>query len=324
MKRLFTFGCSFTKYSWPTWADILGREFDTYQNWGQLGAGNQFIANSLVECHLKNNLTPDDTVCIMWTSLSREDRYVQNHWVTPGNIFYATHVYDRSWIEKFADVRGYYIRDLATMWLVDQFLEKIQCKRMYFSMVDITNTAELVDSDTSDQVADLLESYRPVLEKIRPSVHRVVFDLDWNSRPLPDFRPQGTLRLWRTWYRDVRAPNWPDCNFPNDFDHLPENIKNECVSQHGYFDILKVIEQEEKKIQQHHQEVLASQKSARVDMHPTPAEHLEYLTKVCPEITLSDSTRNWVKQINTKGLKGESYDDLFTDAKTINSVPTKW
>ena len=56
MSRLFTFGCSFTHWSWPTWADILGREFDEYENWGQRGGGNVFIFHSLIECYKKNKL----------------------------------------------------------------------------------------------------------------------------------------------------------------------------------------------------------------------------------------------------------------------------
>jgi hypothetical protein len=71
---LFTFGCSFTEYIWPTWADILGREFEYYENWGKAGGGNQYIFNSLIECHLRNQLTKDDTVIIRWTSPDREDR----------------------------------------------------------------------------------------------------------------------------------------------------------------------------------------------------------------------------------------------------------
>ena len=48
MKRLFTFGCSVTEFIWPTWADILGREFDYYENWGRVGAGNLYIFNSII------------------------------------------------------------------------------------------------------------------------------------------------------------------------------------------------------------------------------------------------------------------------------------
>ena len=31
VKRLFTFGCSFTRYYWPTWADMLGQEYDEFE-----------------------------------------------------------------------------------------------------------------------------------------------------------------------------------------------------------------------------------------------------------------------------------------------------
>jgi len=36
MKRLFTFGCSFTHFDWPTWANLLGldNEYDLCENWG--------------------------------------------------------------------------------------------------------------------------------------------------------------------------------------------------------------------------------------------------------------------------------------------------
>ena len=37
MSRLFTFGCSFTNYAWPTWADFLGLEFEHFENWGVSG-----------------------------------------------------------------------------------------------------------------------------------------------------------------------------------------------------------------------------------------------------------------------------------------------
>ena len=39
---LYTFGCSFTKYVWPTWADLLLSQVDG-ENWGMCGGGNKFI-----------------------------------------------------------------------------------------------------------------------------------------------------------------------------------------------------------------------------------------------------------------------------------------
>ena len=68
MGRLFTFGCSFTKYIYPTWADFIGTQFDIHQNWGKLGAGNFFIYSQLLECNQLNNINKDDTVLIMLSS----------------------------------------------------------------------------------------------------------------------------------------------------------------------------------------------------------------------------------------------------------------
>lgn len=53
MSRLFAFGCSFTHYKWPTWADIVARDFKVYENWGRGGAGNFYPYSALIECHTK-------------------------------------------------------------------------------------------------------------------------------------------------------------------------------------------------------------------------------------------------------------------------------
>jgi hypothetical protein len=80
MNRLFTFGCSLTNYHYPTWADIIAENFDEYQNWGEEGAGNSFILNSLIECDQRNQLTSSDTVIILWSSIARIDYYQLNKW----------------------------------------------------------------------------------------------------------------------------------------------------------------------------------------------------------------------------------------------------
>ena len=70
-KRLYTFGCSFTKYKWPTWADFIGTQFETYENWGQPGAGNFFIATQVYECCQRNCVGVDDTILVMLSSTNR-------------------------------------------------------------------------------------------------------------------------------------------------------------------------------------------------------------------------------------------------------------
>ena len=76
-KRIFAFGCSMTRYRWPTWADIYASDKTTqFYNYAHSGAGNQFIANQIVETCKRFNWNDDDLILIMWSSITREDRYV--------------------------------------------------------------------------------------------------------------------------------------------------------------------------------------------------------------------------------------------------------
>jgi hypothetical protein len=111
-----TFGCSFTKYHWPTWADIVlkqaelaGMEID---NQGMPGAGNLFIAIQIQNAIARGLLKPGDHVLIAWSTFFREDRLVDGRWLMPGNIF-NQEIYPRFWTEKYADIEFYTLRDCA-------------------------------------------------------------------------------------------------------------------------------------------------------------------------------------------------------------------
>jgi hypothetical protein len=99
-KRLFTFGCSFTRFGWPTWADIMAWDLAIpNQNWGLSGLGNVGIFHRLVECDLKNRFTEDDLIVILWSHWHREDRYIR-HWQAHGNIFQEA-FYDNKFISRY-------------------------------------------------------------------------------------------------------------------------------------------------------------------------------------------------------------------------------
>ena len=178
MKRLFTFGCSFTSYPWPTWADILGKTFEHYENWGQSGAGNQYIFNSLVECNTRNRLTADDTVIIMWTNVAREDRYVNERWLTPGNI-YTQNEYDAEFVKKFSDDRGYLIRDFATISATIDLLDKWGVNYDFLSMIPI-DKVDQYSNKTSSEDQDVIDLYSDIFKKIKPSVYEIVFNFDYH------------------------------------------------------------------------------------------------------------------------------------------------
>ena len=91
-KRLFTAGCSLTRYHWPTWADILARRYDHFENWGNRGAGNKQILERFSELVIKNTLTRDDTIIVQWTNYHRFDQHqwdnsLAESWFPAGNVF---------------------------------------------------------------------------------------------------------------------------------------------------------------------------------------------------------------------------------------------
>ena len=244
--RFFSFGCSFTQYGWPTWADILGRQFDYYQNWGQSGAGNLFISAAVSECNVKQNLTEGDTVAIMWTNVCREDRYHDHGWTTIGNVFSSGDTFDKKWIKKFADIRGYFIRDLAMISLVKGFLESKKINYYFLSMQDLWIPIDL-DTDTDPyDISDVQWHYQNINADWKPSVHSVIFNNDWYSRP---------------------------CNI------LPRSAIPNAISKYKFKFNPRLIRQ---------------------DTHPSPAEHLEYLDKVLPEVSIDQTTRDWINDLTIK------------------------
>lgn len=100
MYSLYTFGCSYTRHSWPTWADWLATAFKNYHNYGIPGAGNRCIFNQLVSAVYENNISKSDTVVIAWSTPVREDRYIDGQWITPGNIYYQSY-YPPDWVKKY-------------------------------------------------------------------------------------------------------------------------------------------------------------------------------------------------------------------------------
>lgn len=113
--RLFTFGCSFTRHIWPTWADVMAHEFDLkLYNFGEAGRGNQYIFNQIMQADAVYGFGPTDTVMVCWTNVCREDRYANRHWESTGNIFTNNSaMHDSAWIREWADPYGMALRDLG-------------------------------------------------------------------------------------------------------------------------------------------------------------------------------------------------------------------
>ena len=86
--RFFAFGCSLTNYIWPTWADIVGANFDEFFNFGRGGASNFYILSKLLEADQQFDLNPEtDTVIVMTTGINRYSFLEDDRtWCTEGDV----------------------------------------------------------------------------------------------------------------------------------------------------------------------------------------------------------------------------------------------
>lgn len=296
--RLFAFGCSFTCYKWPTWADILGKTFDQYFNYGRAGAGNQYIFNSIIEASLTHKIQSDDTVIVMWTSVTREDRYVNRKWITPGSIYHQT-VYDKKFVKKFADVRGYVIRDLSLIHSIDAVLNSVGCSRYFLSMVDILNPNCFEDQKGKfvDELIDLQTYFQTTIEQIRPSVHATVFNYNWNTRS--KHAQDRSFRDAKQNYEQCAGPGWP--SWENFISGQTENIDAS---------ILREIND----ISRWDWQGMMIDGGKRPDLHPLPSEHLEYIEKVLPELVVDQSIKNWVSLVDDHVVSNRIDQDPGADA----------
>lgn len=242
-KRFFAFGCSFTHYCWPTWADIISKEFKKSYNYGRSGAGNFFIYQSLIEAILKHKIDKNDLVMIMFSNVTREDRFTKARgWITPGNLYFQNE-YDNKFLKNYMCDHGYLMRDLNLVTGCALALDNIGCDYKFMSMVPFDSKQS--DGIKMPEIDYLLKFYKTTLDTIEPSVLDIIFKGDWNTR-----QPRPTYSV-----------NW--------------------------------------------------QKEKYVDTHPTPAEHLEYLQTIMPDIKFDEIILQFVEESTQQALSKNFHTSIF-------------
>jgi len=166
--RFFAFGCSFTSYYWPTWADIIGQEFsDRFYNLAMCGAGNEFMFHKLTEAHARYNITKDDLVIICWTNFSREDRYMQGKWKTAGNMSTQV-VYPQEWVRKWFDFRGALLKTSSVIAGATHLLDTTGCEYMFTSMIPMNRLDQYDVIFADESYHDIFDVYNSYYNKIHP------------------------------------------------------------------------------------------------------------------------------------------------------------
>lgn len=207
--RFFAFGCSFTSWHWPTWADVIGHEFpaENYRNLGMCATGNEFAFHKLTQAHAKYNLTKDDLVVICWTNFAREDRYIKNEWFTPGNIF-TQDMYPLEWVEKWFDLKGALLKTSSYIAAAKHILDSIGCKYIFTSMMPMTQIDEYDSLFAGDEFKDVFDLYKAYYNELKPSIVETLYGRGNYSNPEP-----ATI----TWSSDMGF-DWKD-NHPTPLQH---------------------------------------------------------------------------------------------------------
>lgn len=172
-KRVFAFGCSYTNYVYPTWANIVFSEMPNIEhyNLGKSGAGNTYIANKVIEANTRYKFNEDDLVMVLWSSYYREDRYINGSWQCHGNIFNQG-FYNKNFVMNYVDVKGCLIRDFALISLTDSLLKLLPCDS--FSMLSSDHNEELWATNDELDTTDVLDTYSEVLNNYSTPMNQVV------------------------------------------------------------------------------------------------------------------------------------------------------
>ena len=169
-KRLFTFGCSFTSYNWPTWADVLASEMPNveFYNFGHCGGGNSMISSRIVEVNTRYKFTDTDLVIPMWTTFCREDRYVNGHWMSTGNM-YSQDEYGKEFVRKYCDPIGYLLRDLSIITITSAYLKSLSSDSFMLNSVPYTYQMDIKDA-VHPTLYNVLTVYKDTISLTPPSL----------------------------------------------------------------------------------------------------------------------------------------------------------
>jgi hypothetical protein len=195
--RIWCFGCSFTQYFYPTWADILIHEVEQHgysgENWGSCGKGNLYIANKVMECHARNQLGPNDYVFICWSNYFREDVYTDKRgWHTPKHVFAQTQ-YNDGTVNGFGSAMYYAMRDHALIQSTRLSLQALGITQYHFNILPMHGGDRGIDKvcdvyRTQFDGPAMMESLNLMLQDEETKRNRI--------RSFPPENPIDTLEEW--------------------------------------------------------------------------------------------------------------------------------
>lgn len=261
MSRFFAFGCSFTKYVWPTWADLLAHDFEESYNYGFPGVGNRAIMERVMEAHARHKFTKDDVVIIQWSSHIRHDWHMPTSlefigrpklhgWQTSGSVYGPLNcdLFTKQWHDIFFNEESYMIHTLNAMIAVTTLLKKINCVWYMTAMRDI----ETLHSDATGITSNIEDINRDknALWEMFPELRiykKPLFE-DLKDKWLPSIEPWLTQNSKEKYYTfiDKKGATWEEGHpsVEQQVDWLVNNLRHKVSTKTNfdhYFETARVV-----------------------------------------------------------------------------------
>jgi hypothetical protein len=167
---MFAFGCSFTQYMWPTWANIIAYDQKKpLYNFAIAGMGNVGIMQRVLEADLKYNFTEDDDIYIMWSSWSRDDKVINNHYSSLGSIFNKSH--SVKWLKENWSMENDIIKNVTAINFVnkvykDNIVWQGHANEPYTSEIDDHRSMLVKTFTKSESITEIKKLYASALPDI--------------------------------------------------------------------------------------------------------------------------------------------------------------
>lgn len=229
-KRFIAFGCSYTSFCYPTWADYIGVGFDEYYNFAVPGSSNTWLMNRFIEAdnELKYN-SETDLIIVMLTGLGRFS-YIDpksKKWTSHGDLHsYVGHTKDPVmklfieyfWTDKMAIYQSWIaVKTIKSILMAKNIPHKIimgidNC--LYLN--DKINLSH-IEMNYTREIYDLLDIPISLDEYVANLTREEIIWKDCNQREghpslrehykfveemLPDFISEESKELLDTWKRE--------------------------------------------------------------------------------------------------------------------------
>lgn len=247
-RTLYTFGCSFTQYGWPTWADIAGQSFDKHVNYGFRGCGNEYILLALTELLHTTKIDPDDEIIIMWSSVTRLDIYRDGHWCLRGNV-YNSDLTKTDVLKYESDDVGFYYKSIGYILTACRLLSATNVKwRIAFAFPLLFK--EYTQEDLSPEIIRFASYYNTCIDQYAGHVvanplfghvsnygrEELAKAYVFNGKPSTDLHPTPAMHL-----RYLNA-EFPDIIVSNAIKEAVKKDTNELLNIRTVDDINRLLD----------------------------------------------------------------------------------